>query len=238
MRTSLVNKCAGIAALAGILSVCGGCVLIRGKSFGHWAQSGEAVPMIRIHGDRLNQPLPENLPVAILPVLSDTMPKANLDTLNSALIQESKNYFYADIIDVDRRGKMAEYVTSANLAPIEGIFNTAEVGRIGRLVGAPYVLCSRALNFRLHPPQLLAIEFVLVETESFSPVLEMTAIFDADEQVTLIAADRHLRMRVSKPYNRTNLDILLRSPAQYATFVSAQCMRTLASAMWKKREKH
>ena len=76
------------------------------------------------------------------------------------------------------------------------------------------------------------MHFILVDTSTFKPCLEMKASYDASEQAVLILADRYLRARIGRPYNKTNLDIMLRSPSQYGAFATAHAMASIAEVIW------
>ena len=221
--------------LAAILASSSSCVLQRGRNFGHWAQSGEKIDLIRYSIPAPEPKMPDNITIAILPAISD-MPQPYLNTLNNNLLQQSRVYVPANILEVDPDGKLKAYMTKDNLMPIAGVFNSQEVGRLGRILGASHVLCCHVQNYRLDPPQILSLHFILVDTGSFKTVTEMTADFDASEQVTAITLDRYLRSRSNRPYNITNLDIILRSPSQYSAFVAAECMFSFAERLWKRQK--
>ncbi len=220
-----------LAGAGCMLSVFAGCVLQRGIDFGHWAQSGEDIPLIRFVeplGAPGNAPLKK---VALLPVLGGLAPEY-LAMLDDHLLQESKFHFRVPLLTIDRQGKLGEYVTQANMLPMGDVWNTREAARLGQLVGVSHVLCSRVRSWQPYQPQQLVMDFALVETAFGATVLEMNAMFDARSQTTLLALDKYLRNRSARPYNRQNLDIILRSPAEYSGFVTAQCMGLLAEKIW------
>ena len=224
------------ALLAALPVILAGCVLVRGRDFGSWAQSGEKIDLVHLIGPITDKRMEPNARIAMIPIFGD-MPQPYLDQLNRNLLNEAKIYFQVNTIDVDRYGRFESYIRKENLMPVDGVFNASEIGRLGRILGVPYVLCARLVSYRLHPPQELAMHFILVDTSTFSAWFEMKASYDASEQAVLILADRYLRSRVGKPYNQTNLDILLRSPSQYSSFVSAHAMGSMAEAIWGHRKK-
>jgi len=115
---------------------------------------------------------------------------------------------------------------------MDGTLNTSEAGRVGQLLGVSHVLCAYVREHRLHPPQLVVLDMTLVDSLSYKPVLKMTAQYDASEQNVLLALDKYLRNRSARHYTQSSLDIILRSPAEYAAFVSAECMRTFSQKVW------
>lgn len=219
--------------LAVIIASVSGCVLVRGRNFGHWAQSGEKIDLIRYTIPAPDPKMPDGITIAILPAISD-MSQPFLNTLNNNILQQARVYVPANILEVAPDGKFKEYVTKDNLMPISGVFNSQEAGRLGQILGVSHILCCHVQNYRLDPPQILSLHFILVDTASFKIITEMTADFDASEQVTAIILDRYLRSRSNRPYNITNFDIILRSPAQYSAFVAAECMYSLADRLWKR----
>lgn len=224
----------GLATVA--LLLCGGCVLMRGRDFGHWAQSGEEIPMVRVTGGGERPAPPRDAAMALLPALSD-MPQPQLDTLDKNLLEQARTYLPVNVVEVDRKGRLGPYITRENLMPIDGAFNAAEAGRLGRLLDVPYVLCVQVQHYRLDPPQILSMRLALIETASFKVMTELTARFDATEQTTLVAVEKFLRVRISRPYSQTSLDTVLRSPTEFGLFAAAHCMRAVAMAVWREREK-
>lgn len=213
-----------------------GCVLMRGRDFGSWAQPGEKIDLVHFIGPVTDQRMEPNAHIAVVPIIGD-MPQPYLDQLNRHLLSEAKIYFKVNTIDIDRYGKFQSYISKENILPVDGSFNTSEIARLGRILGVPYVLCARLTSYRLHPPQELTMHFTLVDTSTFAAWFEMKASYDASEQAILILADRFLRSRMGKAYNKTNLDILLRSPSQYSSFTAAHAMASMAEAIWYHRKK-
>lgn len=211
-----------------------GCLLMRGRDFGSWAQSGEKIDLVHLIGPVTSKRMESSAKIAILPIFGD-MPQPYLDQLNRHLFDEAKIYFRVNSIDVDRYGRFKDYIIKENLMPSDGVFNTSEIGRLGNILGTPYVLCARLISYRLYPPQELVMHFILVDTTTFSAWFEMKASYNASEQAVLILADRYLRARIGKPYNQTNLDILLRSPSQFSSFAAAHAMGSMAEAIWGRR---
>lgn len=112
--------------------------------------------------------------------------------------------------------------------PIDGVFNSREISRLGMLMGVSHMLCCKVTESRLHPPQILELHFVIVECAAFQTVLEMNARFDAGEQTTLLALDKYLQGRSTRKYNKASLDIMLLSPLEFGRFVSSECMKAIA----------
>ena len=127
-------------------------------------------------------------------------------------------------------GSLKEYVNQDNLSPITGVFDFQEVARVGRLLGASLVLCAWVREARVHPPQSLVLYFALVETASSQPIGEMEAAYNASEQEVVLAAQNHLQSRLARRFDNASLNLLLRSPEEYQTFVVAECMSLLADS--------
>jgi len=213
-----------------LLCFCG-CLAQRGIDFGHWAQAGERIPVIRLATSKANPELTGNESLLILPPtgpMSDDL----LRDLHDDLCQEMRNYTSAEVVSASRNGVLRDYLTEDNILLTRDMPNRTEVARIGRLVGATHVLCTRVREFRAYPPQVLSLCLVLVATDSSNPVAELDAGFDAADQQVVIALGRYLQRRRARKYDSQNLDIMLRSPSEYRSFVSAECSRALAGALW------
>ncbi|MBI3987062.1 MAG: hypothetical protein HY343_09090 [Lentisphaerae bacterium] len=219
-------------AVGAILMLISGCTTAqRGRDFGFWAQSGEPMNLIRFMPAQARPTIKATDSIALLPLLG-AMPQSNLAALNKSLLAEARFYFQCSVAEVDRDGKMAEYLTPSNLMPMNGLFNVQEAARIGRLIGATHVLCGRIQQARLDPPQRLQLHFTLVETASMKSLVDMVAQYDAGEQNVAIELDRYLRLRSSRKYDQGSLEIVLRSPSEYGAFVAVQCMRALSERLW------
>lgn len=213
--------------MAGILLAFCGCVAQRGIDFGHWAGTSERIPMTRTYNIQKNKRVTTNDIVVLLPPLGN-LPPISQDRFPQILLQEVQKYFPARAIEVTSSGNLKEYVSQDNLSPTAGVFDFQEAARVGRLLSASYVLCTWVREARVHPPQSLVLHFVLVETASSQPIGEMDATYNASEQEVVMAARNHLQSRLARRFDSTSLNILLRSPEEYQTFVAAACMSTLA----------
>ena len=214
--------------IAGILWASCGCVAQRGMDFGHWAGTSERIPLTRTYNIQKNKHITADDVMVLLPPLGN-LPATGQNRFPQILLQEVQKYFPARIIEVTSDGNLKKYVSPDNLSPTVGVFDFQETARVGRLFGASHVLCTWVREARVHPPQSLALYFVLVEVASSQPIGEMEATYNASEQEVVIAARNHLQRRLARRFDNTSLHILLRSPEEYQTFVVAECMNILAN---------
>lgn len=214
-----------------MFSLCG-CAVMRGKQFGQWARTGERINTINVFTAPDNDDWKK---VMILPPLGK-MPQPNLDQLQKNLQQEMQNYFTEPVFTLSERGDLAKYLHENNLMLTSDQFDFQEIGRIGRLYGVSHVMCVLVRQFRAYPPQILNLHLALVETTSNQAKAELTANFDASQQVVVLAADEYLQGRLAKNYDIQSLDLLLGSPSEYCAFVSAQCCRALAESLRRNKE--
>ena len=210
-----------------------GCVIKRGVDFGHWAASAEVVPLVRVFNTDLDAAPKENATVLVLPTISE-VPEPAKSAFYATFVNEFRYYFPYHLLEIDPDGQLSEYVQAENLMPTAGIFDFQEVARLGSLLGTPYVLCSRVRDARLHPPQVLAVYMALIESGSGQIIIEVDGTFDASEQQTVIAIDDYLQRRKARVYDRTSLDILLRSPKDFAAFACSECCRAMADNIFEK----
>ena len=215
-------------SIAGILWASCGCVAQRGIDFGHWAGTSERIPLTRTYNIQKDKRVTANDIMVLLPPLGN-LPSTSQDRFSQILLQETQKYFSARIIEVTSNGNLKEYVGQDNLSPTVGVFDFQETARVGRLLSASHVLCTWVREARVHPPQSLALYFALVEVASSQPIGEMEATYNASEQEVVMAARNHLQSRLARRFDSTSLNILLRSPEEYQTFVAAECMNILAN---------
>lgn len=219
-----------------MIFTCSGCTVQRGVDFGHWARSTERVYPVRFSNPSGQERASEISIIGIVPVFGN-MEQSYLDQLNNNIISEAGFYVNAQLAPVQRDGKFAQYITKENVMPIDGVFNAREIARLGLLMGVSHMLACKVVESRLHPPQMLSLHFVVVDCSSFQTIIEMNARFDAAEQTTLLALDQHLQGRSSRKYDKTNLDIILRSPLEFGRFVSSECMKALSQEISNSSQK-
>ena len=217
----------GMALAAGLT----GCVAQRGVNFGHWAGSPEMIPLTRPYNIRKSEkPVASDL-IALLPPLG-VMEEKNSAEFQQRILQEAQKYFAARVIDIDPQGPLSEYLSVENLAPTTGIFDFQEVGRVGRLMSAKYVLAVWVREVRSHPPQRVSLYLAMVESASGAAVGEMEATFDAKEQQVVVALRNNLQSRRAREFDDSSLDVMLRSPSEFQGFVATVTCRELAHALW------
>ena len=219
----------GLAGLLAVLAT--GCVVKRGITFGHWAGTGEKISLIRVYNLDSSLLPPRDAKIVVLPPLSQ-LPDIPRQEFKQILLKSLRNQVPVPIFEVDPEGPLSDYVREDNLAPTMGVFDFQEAARLGRLLGASHVLCTRVQNFRLHPPQVLAVYVGLVEATSGKVVMEMEGSYDASEQQVVMAMDDYLQSRRARGYDKTNLEIMMRSPIEFQTFVCTQCSKALAETLW------
>ncbi len=211
------------------------CVTRRGIDFGHWAGSAENVPLIHVYNLTRNPPLvPSNI-IAVLPPLG-VLPEEDRDGFHQAFLREAQHYFRAQVIAVKKEGVFVNYLEEKNLAPHPAILDFAEIARLGKLLGAKYMLCSYVREVKQYPPQNYAIYFAMIATDNGNSVCEMDAHFNAMEQRVEVALGEYLQSRRARPYDRTNLEIMLRSPMEYRAFVLAMSCKAMAEAVWPNKK--
>ena len=214
----------------------GGCMVpMRGVDFGSWIpEPSSSLPLARIHRADGAKALSPEARVLVLPLLA-TLPAESLDGLRHMMEEQARLYFPCRVQTADPEGVLAEYVSSANICSGDGRFNIDEIARLGRYLDASHVLAACVREARFYPPQNLEIVLVVVEAETSRPVVEMHADFPASEQQVVAALGRHLDERVARKYDRTSLDLVLRSPSEYSRFALAECCRVLAQDLWPAR---
>jgi hypothetical protein len=214
-----------------IIAMVTGCATQRGVDFGHWSGAAEPVPVMRIYNEDDGAALTGEEKILVLPTLG-SYDDPVLQRINGQLTEEMRRYFPVDLFEIDSGGPLSDYVNEKNLSPTTTEFDIREIARLGRLLGATHVLCSRLRNARFYAPQNLDLYFLLVDVEKDEAVLEMDAAFDASDQEVVIALDSYLQRRVARKYDRNNLNVMLNSPTEYGAFVSAQCTQALEETLW------
>ncbi len=232
MRAAITIVSRILAAAAALAPA--GCAVQRGRDFGHWAGMAEPVRLVRVYNVDESRLLTTNAVLLLLPAVND-MPQPYRADFQHALLKQLQYYTPARVVDAEPRGSLAEYLKQENIAPTAGQFDFQECGRIGQLLGATHVICCRVKDYRLNPHQLLQLYMAIIESTSGRVIAELDGTFDAAEQQTVLALDDYLQARRSREYDKTNLEIILRSPSEYASFVNAQCCRALAMRIWPPR---
>jgi len=214
-----------------------GCVLKRGVDFGHIVGAAERIPIIRIAADADKPPpvLNGHEKILLLPILGENIDQKMLDELSADISEEMRKYVPAFVFEVDADGPLSDYITLENLSPTTDLFDQREVARLGSLLGASHVLCSKVRDARFYVPQLLRLDFVLIDVASASTVADMEGTFDAREQQVQMAMSEYLQRRRGRKYDKTNLDVMLYSPSEFAQFVSSECCRALADRLWSEK---
>jgi hypothetical protein len=217
-----------LIVVLGILNV--GCVAQHGRDFGHWAGAADYVPLIRITMADDKKALTANDTILLIPPLG-AMDQKTKEAFQQDLLREAQRFLRPRVVGVKLNGDLTKYVTEENLSPTPGIIDGQEAARLGRLMNASHVLCVWVSRSRVYPPQDLTAYFVLVNSETGRVVGEMNANFNAEEQRVVVALAEYLQSRRAREYDRTSLEIMLRSPAEYRGFVASHCIRAVAKEM-------
>ncbi|MFH0879483.1 MAG: hypothetical protein V2A34_07190 [Lentisphaerota bacterium] len=210
-----------------------GCVVKRGVDFGHWAGKPQNIPLVRVYDVDESKSITPDASILLLPPVND-MPDTNKEQFQSVLYKQLRNYFPPNIAQVDTTGPLSEYVRQDNLMPTLGLFDFAEAARIGQLLGVSNVLCVWVRDFRLHPHQLLALSMAMVDSASGKAIGRLDASFDASEQQVILAVADYLESRTSRPYDKVQLELMLRSPYEYSMFACDAACRKFAEHLVKK----
>ena len=150
-RATLLLRCLRAIALFALLpALLPGCVLMRGRDFGSWAQPGEKIDLVHFITPAEAKKIEPSACIAMVPIFGE-MPQPYLDQLNRHLLDAAKVYFHVNVLDIDRYGRFAPYIRADNLMPVDGSFNASEIARIGQILGVPYVMCARLASYRMHP---------------------------------------------------------------------------------------
>ena len=204
---------------------------MRGVDFGSWANKSDPIPLVQVHKPDDAKTLSPHDRLLLLPVFGEA-DEPTLATFRTMLAEEARKCFPCQIHDVPASGRLAEYVAGENLRTATAQLNLGEISRLGRLLDVSHVMIADLRNVRLFPPQNLALHVAVVNVTTGQPIIEMDAAFSATEQQTVSALGEYLDRRQARQYDRTNLDLILRSPTEYGRFVLAECCRVLAENLW------
>jgi len=202
----------------------------RGLDFGHWAQSGEKLNIIRIRHIPGMKSMTSNDKMLVLPPLGITDTEQT-KTLHTSICREMRNYMPATVFAAEINGDAADYIAADNMTMTDDTMNGPEAARLGRALGASYVLCSKVRQIRPYPPQILDIFMAVIDTKTGRPMVSLSAAFNASDQQIVIAVAQYLQRRRARKYNDNSLDIMLRSPTEYQAFVAAECSKALAQCL-------
>ncbi len=226
----LKNIKAVLIVPAVLLLLTGGCIARRGKDFGSYVGRAEDIPIIRVFNVESDiYPTPKQT-ILLLPPLGPISPKMR-DSLQLDFQEEFQKYFNARVVTISAKGSMAEYVTEKNLAPESGFFDYDEVLRLGSLMQSDFVVCIWVQELRPYPPQTLALYLAIMDVNGNHLIAELDARFNAAEQKVNIALQDYLQRRVARKFDRGSLDMMLRSPAEFHLFATAECSRALAQEL-------
>ena len=207
--------------------------MCRGIDFGHWTGRGER--QILTHVYNLQQTIaPSNGQFVLILAPMGVMQEEYRALLHANIIKEARQNTPGQVIKLEMNENISEYVSEKNLLSMPGLFDFQEVGRVGRLFGASHVICVWVNKARFTAPQDLDLYFAVVESSQGRVVAEMNGQFDASGQTVSLALNDYLQSCRSREFDRPNLELIEKSPAEYQAFVAHECMKALMALLWKK----
>lgn len=224
---------AAIGALALISTlVLNGCIAQYGSDFGHWSSIQENVPLYRIDCPTSPIPPPQNTQtIAILPTLG-AVPERERRALDSIILQTARQTLSAQTVAVDPAGPMGSYVAGENLLTDAGGINQTEAALIGAILESAYVLTVHVQELEALPPQRVVMVLTLTDTAKAQPIASVAVCLRAQDQRTQTELAEYLKVRIARKYDRSSLDIILRSPTEFQTFAMVRSLQTLNAALW------
>lgn len=227
---SLPAQTATLAVLAAL--ALSGCIAQYGSEFGHWSSLQENVPLYRVDCPSPIPPPLNTQTVAILPALG-SLPERERRALDSIILQTARQTLCAQTITVDPSGPMAGYVSSENLLTDAGGINLTEAALIGSVLESAYILTVHVQELEALPPQRIVMVLTLMDTAKARPVASIAVCLRAQDQRTQAELAEYLKVRIARKYDRSSLDIILRSPTEFQTFAMVRSLQTLNTALWQ-----
>ena len=219
------------AAFAAVtLLFTGGCVAQHGEDFGSWIGRAEPTSLVRITRDPDTQALQSTDRCLLLPIIGD-MSEASTQLLQQDFFREACNYLPANVSLLPANVRAATYASANNLYPDGITLNVQEACRLGALLGVNYVLAVQVRDYRPYHPQVLTLRLSLLDVNARRLRICMEAAFDARQQQLVTAMSDYLQARRARKYDTNSLEIMLRSPAEYAAFSASFCCQSLASTL-------
>ncbi len=216
-----------------VLAVClllSGCVLQRGEDFGSWVGRPEATTLVRITRDQETRPLATADRCLLLPVTGE-LPEPQARMLQQTFFREACNYLPANIIELKDNERPAGYATRHNLYPDGITLNVQEASRLGALLGMTHVIAVYVREYRPYHPQVLTLRVALVDVRARRQRVNLEAAFDATQQQLMTTMADYLQARRARKNDATNLEIMLRSPAEFAAFAASFCCKSLSQTL-------
>jgi hypothetical protein len=218
------------ALTALLLLFTSGCVLQRGENFGSWTGRAEPTTLVRITKDQETQPLATADRCLLLPITGD-LPENQARRLQQDFFREACNYLPANIIELKDQAQPAGYASRNNLYPDGLTLDVREACRLGALLGVTHVIAVYVREYRPYHPQVLTLRLSLIDVRAQRLRVNMEAAFDATQQQLLTSLADYLQQRRARKNDTTNLDVMLRSPAEYAAFAASFCCKSLAQTL-------
>ena len=207
-----------------------GCVVQRGEDFGSWIGRAEPTSLVRITKDPATLPLKSADRCLLLPVNGD-MSDAATQRLQQDFFREACNYLPANVCLLPANARAANYASAKSLYPDDITLDVQAACRLGALLNVNYVIAIQVREYRPYYPQILTLRLSLLDVAAQRQRICMEAAFDARQQQLVTAIGDYLQASRARKYDNTNLDIMLRSPAEYAAFAANFCCQSLANTL-------
>lgn len=205
-----------------------GCVAQKGVDFGHWAMTAERRQLVRVTVEQ-EAWLSSSSTIAILPLVGK-MSGTNSERFRQQLGLNLQDQIPLNLITPSEEIADSPLLQEDNLIR-GGNPRISEIAGAGKIFEASHALCIWITEFNPYPPQKIYFQAWLIKTSDSSLCASITSSLDAAEQQTILAAAAYMQSRRARPYNETNLDILLQSPMEFSDFVCYYSSRHIALQM-------
>jgi len=163
----------------------------------------------------------------LLPAPVGNIAEESIKNLHSAIRQELQQILPGSIRTLRKDGSYARYATEANLFLENGKISVDEGVRLGSVAGVSHVLVARVLDYRPYHPQRLVMDWYLLDVDNERLILLVSGGMDAAEHKTRQLAKQFYKARKADSDTDAGLDVMLRSPREYARFTVAQAVNAL-----------
>ena len=153
------------------------------------------------------------------------------DRLQQQLFSSARRHFAKPLRVVSPGSAYSNYITERNLMNSDGTLNAPEVVMIGTLMNATHVICPIFEEIRPYSPQKITLNITIVDTETGQTPGELSAVFDARESdIREWFMDYSFRHKADGE-TEDDLNMKLRSPAEFQAFISDICFSMLAERL-------
>jgi hypothetical protein len=219
----------GLVLCATLMST--GCVVWRGADFGHWARTGDKIPLVRAFTVDQMPAWDGTEQFLVLPPQGKGIPPDLMKLLHQNLMAELRNYLPVNVHALADTPAADPLVEQGNLMTTGGTLDINEVSRLAALVKATHVVAVQVMEFRPYPPQKVALRLLVVDVALQQTLLNLDGTFDAAEQQVLLALSDHLQSRRARRFDIQSLEVMLQSPMEFSGFVCARCADAAAEEL-------